>query len=255
MPVLFHSTLQLKCFERGDPEPNVTWNNNGTQVANSNTLVITNVTFKDAGQYGCFAMNRAGNVSGKIWIDVIGKSSKSHGTQKNWKPTASRDQLLTMMTELNNPYRVRGPAGIWKFNNSLLDDEGYLNLIREHYSSISEKYSAQEDKWLKWELVKMELRGLTIPYAKNKAKNSSRKDKDLQKRLSDLGQLISSAGGVDSTRTNYLTAEYNQLKQELCLIYGNKGKGSIVRSKARWIEQDEKPTKYLFNLEKRDYTV
>ena len=63
----------------------------------------------------------------------------------------------------------------------------------------------------------MELRGLTIPYAKNKAKNSSQKEKDLKKRLRDLDQLISSAGGVDSTWTNYLTAEYNQLKQELCL--------------------------------------
>ncbi|XP_068703723.1 vascular endothelial growth factor receptor 1-like [Montipora foliosa] len=71
MLVLFHSTLQLKCIERGDPEPNVTWTNNGTQVANKNTLVITNVTFKDAGQYGCVAKNRAGNVSGKIWIEVI----------------------------------------------------------------------------------------------------------------------------------------------------------------------------------------
>ena len=83
MLVLFHSTLQLKCIERGDPEPNVTWTNNGTQVANNNTLVITNVTFKDAGQYGCVAKNRAGNVSGKIWIEVIGKSAKSQGTQRN----------------------------------------------------------------------------------------------------------------------------------------------------------------------------
>ena len=83
MPVLFHSTLQLKCIELGDPEPKVTWTNNGTEVANNNTLVITNVTFKDAGQYGCVAKNRAGYISGKIWIDVIGKSAKSQGTHKN----------------------------------------------------------------------------------------------------------------------------------------------------------------------------
>ena len=79
MLVLFHSTLELKCIESGDPKPNVNWTNKGTQVANNNTLVITNVTFKDFGQYGCVAINRAGNVSGKIWIDVIGKSAKSQG--------------------------------------------------------------------------------------------------------------------------------------------------------------------------------
>ncbi|XP_068690792.1 hemicentin-1-like [Montipora foliosa] len=71
MPVLLHSTLQLKCIERGDPEPNVTWTDNGTQLSNNNTFVITNMTFKDAGQYGCLAMNRAGNIKGNIWIDVV----------------------------------------------------------------------------------------------------------------------------------------------------------------------------------------
>ena len=66
--------------------------------------------------------------------------------------------------KLNSPYRVRGP-GLWKFNNFLLDNKGYVNFIGENYSFISENYSGQEDKRFKWELVKMEMRGLTIPYA------------------------------------------------------------------------------------------
>jgi len=45
-------------------------------------------------------------------------------------------------------------------------DDGYVTLFRENHSSISEKYSGLKDERLKWELVKMELRGLTIPYAK-----------------------------------------------------------------------------------------
>ena len=100
----------------------------------------------------------------------------------------------------------------------------------------------------------MELRGLTIPYAKTKAKkNIRRKERDLQKRLSDLDQIISSASSADNHLANHLEAEHNQLKQELCLIYENRGKGSIIRSKKRWIEQVEDPTKYFFNLEKRNY--
>ena len=150
--------------------------------------------------------------------------------------------------KLNSPNNKRGP-GLWKFNNALLDDEGYVTLIRENYSSISEKYSGQEDKRLKWELVKMEPRGLTIPYAKNIRK----KERDLQMRLSDPDQLVSSASSANSQRTNCFEAEHNQLKQELCLIYENRAKGSIVHSKTRWIEQGEKPTKYFFNLEKRNY--
>jgi len=72
---------------------------------------------------------------------------------------------MAVKLKLNSPNNKRGP-GLWKFNNSLLDDEGCVTLIRENYSSISEKYSGQEDKRLKGKLVKMELRSLTIPYAK-----------------------------------------------------------------------------------------
>ena len=99
--------------------------------------------------------------------------------------------------KLNSPNNKRGP-GLWKFNNSLLDDESYATLIRENYFLISEKYSGLEDKRLKWELVKMELRGLTIPYAKTKAKNIRRKEREIQKRLSDLDQLISSASSANN---------------------------------------------------------
>ena len=67
------------------------------------------------------------------------------------------------------------------------------------------------------------------------------------KRLSDLDQFISSGSSAANHQANHLEAEHNQLKQELCLIYENRGKGSIVRSKTRWIEQGEKPTKYFYN--------
>ena len=53
----------------------------------------------------------------------------------------------------------RGP-GIWKFNNSLLEDEEYTDLIRENYIVISERYASLDDKRLKWELIKMELRAV-----------------------------------------------------------------------------------------------
>ena len=34
-----------------------------------------------------------------------------------------------------------------------------------------------------------------------------------------------------------------------------KGKEAIFRSKSRWIKQGEKPTKYFFNLEKKNYVM
>ena len=50
-----------------------------------------------------------------------------------------------------------------------------------------------------------------------------------------------------------LKNEYKALKTELHSIYDHKGKAAMFRSKCRWIEKGEKPTKYFFNLEKRNY--
>ena len=36
-------------------------------------------------------------------------------------------------------------------------------------------------------------------------------------------------------------------------IYEGKGRAAIFRSKCRWVEKGERPTKYFFNLEKRNY--
>ena len=51
----------------------------------------------------------------------------------------------------------------------------------------------------------------------------------------------------------HILAEYESLKKELHELYEQKGRGAIFRCKVRWIEKGEKPTKYFFNLEKKNY--
>ncbi|XP_044176617.1 hemicentin-2-like [Acropora millepora] len=76
--VYSHSLLKITCTESGDPEPNVTWTKiNGIYFFNNNTLIIDNVTVKDAGQYECTAENRAGKFTATVWIDVTGNRGKA----------------------------------------------------------------------------------------------------------------------------------------------------------------------------------
>ena len=63
--------------------------------------------------------------------------------------------------------KKKGP-GLWKFNNSLLDDEIFVSLIRQNYPNICRKYAYLNDPKLKWEMIKMEIRSLVIPYVKTK---------------------------------------------------------------------------------------
>ena len=76
----------------------------------------------------------------------------------------------------------RGP-GLWKFNNSLLLDDEFVSLIETSYSAIKEKLCELDDKRLKWEMIKLELRGLIIRYAKRKARKSRDYLESLEQRL------------------------------------------------------------------------
>ena len=97
----------------------------------------------------------------------------------------------------------------------------------------------------------MEIRGITIPFSKNKAKQLHQKERDIQNRLQVLDRVISNSPNTDCIKNEI--NEYNNLKEEIDLIYQKKGKGSIIRSKCKWIERGEKPTAFFFNLEKRNY--
>ena len=50
-----------------------------------------------------------------------------------------------------------------------------------------------------------------------------------------------------------LTSIIDDLKTELQTIYTKKGNAAIFRSKCRWVEKGERPTKYFLNLERRNY--
>ena len=68
-----NSPFAIKCYVRGDPPPTVKWTKDGLVLRNyENTLTIDNMTFKDAGWYGCSAENRAGKIQRDFWIDVTG---------------------------------------------------------------------------------------------------------------------------------------------------------------------------------------
>ena len=63
----------------------------------------------------------------------------------------------------------KGP-GFWKFNQSLLHDETYVSLLRAEIENFKQKYIDVKDLNLRWDLIKMEIRGFTVKYSKNKSR-------------------------------------------------------------------------------------
>ena len=103
--------------------------------------------------------------------------------------------------------------------NLLLKDENFVNLITFIYPDIIKKYSDLEDPKLKWELIKMEIRRLTICYAKNKARKSREIENELTKRLDILDEKVDSG----ECTTDAEQKEHEYLKTELHSIHEKRG--------------------------------
>ena len=157
-------------------------------------------------------------------------------------------KAIYLSAEINDEFH-RGP-GTWKFNNQLLEDESYVQLITECLPRILAKYQEVESHQLLWELIKMEFRAETITYSKAERRELKNREIHLQEKLDALDNEI--CHGHDHFNQSLLD-EYESIKTELNDIYEKKGKEAMFRSKARWIEKGEKPTNYFFNLEKRNF--
>jgi len=58
-------------------------------------------------------------------------------------------------------YEKRGP-GFFKFNDSLLDDKNFTEELKENIEMCMEKYRDVTNKILYWEMIKIEIRSLTL---------------------------------------------------------------------------------------------
>lgn len=95
----------------------------------------------------------------------------------------------------------------------------------------------------------MEIRAETIRYSKTKRFNMKTREIAIQLKLEELDRKICNSTDLNDE----ILTEFETLKNELNEIYSTKGKEAMFRSKVKWVEQGEKPTKYFFNLEKRNY--
>ena len=154
--------------------------------------------------------------------------------------------LLSLAWPNENP---RGP-GFWRFDNSLLEDKEYTTRILELYPHLRETYHYVNDHQMFRELIKMEIRGITISFSKGKAQAIREHDAEIKQQLDKLDKIICNSQNLDNI--DEILKQYDDLKKELQHQYENKDKAAIFRSKCRWVEEGEKATKYFFNSEKKE---
>ena len=153
----------------------------------------------------------------------------------------------------------------WKFNNSLLYDKNFINVVKDTIISVKKQYMlpiynpdnlehiSDEDitfiinDQLFFETLLMELRGKSISYASFKKKVENELESKLIQEISNL----ESKEVLDDEEIILL----GNKKTELESIRNKKIQGMIIRSRQQWIHKGEKPTSYFCNLENRNFTA
>ena len=175
------------------------------------------------------------------------------------EPSYRSDHSIITL-ELNLTDFTHGKS-YWKHNNSLLSDPDYLVRINNKIVDIKRQYALPVynieeidripnediqftiDDQLFLDTLLMELRGESISFSSYKNKQINQREKELIKNINDLENC------VDESNMEQIEI----LKTELCDIRNYKMKGHMIRSKAKYIDQGEKPTKYFCGLEKHNY--
>ena len=133
---------------------------------------------------------------------------------------------------------ARGP-GYWNMNTNILTNKAYnheMTAILSLYIKEKEKFETLA-KW--WENLKTVIKKVTIKHSVRLRKNERKKEKDLIETLQNLER-----------QQNPNKEAIEDIKGKIKKITEQREKGTQIRSKARWIKEGEKPTRFFYNLEK-----
>ena len=156
------------------------------------------------------------------------------------KPGYSSDHSIVLLEIKFNPFN-RG-RGLWKFNNSSLTDNVYVQKLKGTIQSECRQYldncnstdfQCKEvvDEILFFGVLMMEIRGATISYSLYRKK---RKD-NLEKKLLQEIDFLESDLDINFNRFERKKVALENLRKEY-------HQGHMIRSRVRWIEEGEKPS-------------
>ena len=136
----------------------------------------------------------------------------------------------------------RGPS-YWKLNSSILNDSEYIDFMNYNIDTFFE--SAVSEPIKRFELLKIMVKTKSIEYCTKRNSLLKAKESKLINNLNQLNERI-----VNGDNSIVTLNEFQKSKNELEIIRLSKTKGAVVRSRAKFIEEGEKNSKYFMNLEK-----
>ena len=133
----------------------------------------------------------------------------------------------------------KGP-GSWKLNTSLLNDKLFCRELTAFLTfwSLTADTNGDINSW--WDTCKSKVKALAIKHSVRRNRYNRKLERELENKLSRL------KAHQTPNRNNI-----SNIERQLEELIEERLRGVQTRSRALWLEQGEKPTRYFFSLEKR----
>ena len=148
--------------------------------------------------------------------------------------------ITLSLKPINNLPRGRS---LWKFNNSLLQNDEYLQKMKAAIVETEQQLDSEQikDDQVRWEYLKFKMRVRTIAFSKVLSANKRKEIFSLERKLLSLENKLE----FQESET------YINTKNEFDNIYDLKAEGIRIRSRCKWYEASEKSTIFFLNLAKK----
>ena len=178
----------------------------------------------------------------------------------------SDHSIPTVTFAKQTPHRGRG---YWKFNNSLLKDTKYIQVVKDAIGEIVKQYAASPysrenmknipgkevqfniNDQLLLDMILVDIRGKTIPYGASMKRKREKEIKSLEAEISRIDHTLDL--NPTHTTADTLMEDLKSANKKLQELRDVHMEGVKIRARVQNLEFGEKPSKYFLNLEKKNY--
>ena len=156
-------------------------------------------------------------------------------------PCSLSDHSAVTLT-LNVPAHTKGKSAYWIFNNSLLEDEDFIEIFRLFWSDWQKEKSNFSNLASWWDLGKIHLKSIAQMYSKKLVQRKRQALIEINREIDRLQNLTEFSGQNKKALDEQRSALNSLLK--------NEARGALVRSRFKYTNETDSCSSFFFNLEK-----
>ena len=192
------------------------------------------------GQTQCTWFNSDKSIGSRLDKFFVASEFSPHSAIEISACVFSDHDSVSLSVDLDN-VPTHGP-GIWRLNLDLLSDEEFCNLITQLIQKLLPYQHAFPSLHEWWDFLKNEIKITAIFFSRDKQRRLNHAKIRALNRLTDTKQAL--VNGDTSVKDLIVV-----LENELRAINEGHQKSYQIRSRAQWLEEGEKPSRFFLKLQ------